>query len=97
MISAEQKSSKCWELTGEGCEIAEHGSHEARVFNAIPDEGLPQNQLMVRDERIAYSLYYRRKHVFVFIIQLTKAKKETSNTSLLYSFSILSVFFLFII
>ncbi len=31
---------------------------------------------------------------FLFIIQLTKAKKA-SNTSLLYSFSILSVFFLF--
>ncbi|XP_073705101.1 phenylalanine--tRNA ligase alpha subunit [Garra rufa] len=46
VISAEQKSSKRWELTGEGCEIAEQGSHEARVFNAIPDEGLPQNELM---------------------------------------------------
>ncbi len=33
---------------------------------------------------------------FLFIIQLTKAKKA-SNTSLLYSFSIISVFFLFII
>uniref|UniRef100_A0A9J8CGJ7 phenylalanine--tRNA ligase n=1 Tax=Cyprinus carpio carpio TaxID=630221 RepID=A0A9J8CGJ7_CYPCA len=47
VISAEQKSSRHWELTGEGREIAEQGSHEARVFNAIPDEGLPQNQLMV--------------------------------------------------
>ncbi|XP_016086959.1 phenylalanine--tRNA ligase alpha subunit-like [Sinocyclocheilus grahami] len=46
VISAEQKSSKHWELTGEGCEIAEQGSHEARVFNAIPDKGLPQNELM---------------------------------------------------
>ncbi len=33
---------------------------------------------------------------FLFIIQITKAKKA-SNTSLLYYFSILSVFFLFII
>ncbi len=33
---------------------------------------------------------------FLFIIQLEKAKKAT-NTSLLYSFSILYVFFLFII
>ncbi|XP_016398047.1 phenylalanine--tRNA ligase alpha subunit-like [Sinocyclocheilus rhinocerous] len=47
VISAEQKSSKRWELTGEGCEIAEQGSHEARVFNAIPDKGLPQNELML--------------------------------------------------
>lgn len=47
MIDAEQRSSKHWELTGEGCEIAEQGSHEARVFNAIPEEGMPQSQLMV--------------------------------------------------
>ncbi|KAK3520503.1 hypothetical protein QTP70_024119 [Hemibagrus guttatus] len=46
VIEAEQRSSKHWELTGEGCEIAEHGSHEARVFNAIPEEGMPQSQLM---------------------------------------------------
>ncbi|XP_057201900.1 phenylalanine--tRNA ligase alpha subunit [Triplophysa rosa] len=46
VIAAEQRSSKHWELTGEGCEIAEQGSHEARVFNAIPAEGLPQNELM---------------------------------------------------
>lgn len=48
VITAEQRSSKHWELTGEGCEIAEQGSHEARVFNAIPAEGLLQNELMVR-------------------------------------------------
>ncbi|KAJ8345144.1 hypothetical protein SKAU_G00293370 [Synaphobranchus kaupii] len=46
VISAEQRSSKHWELTAEGAEIAGQGSHEAQVFNAIPDEGLPQNQLM---------------------------------------------------
>ncbi|KAL2100949.1 hypothetical protein ACEWY4_002710 [Coilia grayii] len=46
LISAEQRSSKHWELTGEGQETAEKGSHEARVFNAIPEEGLPQNELM---------------------------------------------------
>lgn len=51
VINAEQRSSKHWELTGEGCEIAEHGSHEARVFNAIPDEGMPQSQLMVSSGR----------------------------------------------
>ncbi|KAJ8404153.1 hypothetical protein AAFF_G00339260 [Aldrovandia affinis] len=46
VIAAEQRSSKHWELTSEGGEIAEKGSHEAQVFNAIPEEGLPQNQLM---------------------------------------------------
>ncbi|XP_062387863.1 phenylalanine--tRNA ligase alpha subunit isoform X2 [Sardina pilchardus] len=46
IISAEQRSSKHWELTGEGQETAEKGSHEARVFNSIPDEGLAQSELM---------------------------------------------------
>uniref|UniRef100_A0A8B9H5Y1 Phenylalanine--tRNA ligase alpha subunit n=1 Tax=Astyanax mexicanus TaxID=7994 RepID=A0A8B9H5Y1_ASTMX len=46
VIEATQRSSKHWELTGEGREISEQGSHEARVFNAIPEEGLPQSQLM---------------------------------------------------
>ncbi|XP_061080163.1 phenylalanine--tRNA ligase alpha subunit [Conger conger] len=46
VISAEQRSSKRWELTAEGAEIADKGSHEAQVFNAIPEDGLPQNQLM---------------------------------------------------
>uniref|UniRef100_A0A3B3X8N5 Phenylalanine--tRNA ligase alpha subunit n=1 Tax=Poecilia mexicana TaxID=48701 RepID=A0A3B3X8N5_9TELE len=46
VISAELRSSKHWELTEEGTEIAEQGSHEARVFNSIPLEGLPQAELM---------------------------------------------------
>ncbi|XP_063048250.1 phenylalanine--tRNA ligase alpha subunit isoform X2 [Engraulis encrasicolus] len=46
LISAEQRSSKHWELTGEGQETVEQGSHEARVFKAIPDDGLPQSELM---------------------------------------------------
>uniref|UniRef100_A0A1A8R5F9 Phenylalanine--tRNA ligase alpha subunit n=2 Tax=Nothobranchius pienaari TaxID=704102 RepID=A0A1A8R5F9_9TELE len=46
VISAELRSSKHWELTEEGTEIAEQGSHEARVFGSIPPEGLPQAELM---------------------------------------------------
>ncbi|KAG2470585.1 SYFA ligase, partial [Polypterus senegalus] len=46
VISAEQRSSKRWELSCEGKEIAEQGSHEARVFNSVPPEGLAQSQLM---------------------------------------------------
>lgn len=48
IISAELRSSKHWELTEEGKEIAEQGSQEARVFNAVPLEGLTQSDLMVR-------------------------------------------------
>lgn len=47
VISAELRSSKHWELTEEGMEIAENGSHEARVFSSIPLEGLAQSELMV--------------------------------------------------
>lgn len=47
VISAELRSSKRWELTEEGTEIAEQGSHEARVFSSIPLEGLAQSELMV--------------------------------------------------
>ncbi|XP_049600880.1 phenylalanine--tRNA ligase alpha subunit [Syngnathus scovelli] len=46
IISAELRSSKNWELTEEGKEIAEQGSHEARVFNSVPLEGLTQSDLM---------------------------------------------------
>uniref|UniRef100_A0A3B3ZAH0 phenylalanine--tRNA ligase n=1 Tax=Periophthalmus magnuspinnatus TaxID=409849 RepID=A0A3B3ZAH0_9GOBI len=46
IISAELRSSKHWELTEEGSEIAEQGSHEARVFSSVPMEGLAQSELM---------------------------------------------------
>ncbi|XP_061604385.1 phenylalanine--tRNA ligase alpha subunit isoform X1 [Phyllopteryx taeniolatus] len=46
IISAELHSSKHWELTEEGKEIAEQGSQEARVFNSVPLEGLTQSDLM---------------------------------------------------
>ncbi|XP_063302017.1 phenylalanine--tRNA ligase alpha subunit [Pelobates fuscus] len=46
IIEAEQKSSKRWELTAEGEEIAREGSHEARVFYSLPKEGMAQSELM---------------------------------------------------
>ncbi|XP_074836296.1 phenylalanine--tRNA ligase alpha subunit isoform X1 [Carettochelys insculpta] len=46
VIEAEQRSSTRWELTPEGKEIIQEGSHEARVFDSIPAEGLPQSELM---------------------------------------------------
>ena len=47
IIEAELRSTKRWELTAEGEEIAREGSHEARVFHSVPPEGLPQSELMV--------------------------------------------------
>lgn len=46
IINAEQRSSKHWELTAEGKEIADEGSHEVRVFQSIPAEGMAQSELM---------------------------------------------------
>uniref|UniRef100_A0A2K6K4B2 Phenylalanine--tRNA ligase alpha subunit n=2 Tax=Rhinopithecus TaxID=542827 RepID=A0A2K6K4B2_RHIBE len=46
IIEAELRSTKRWELTAEGEEIAREGSHEARVFRSIPPEGLAQSELM---------------------------------------------------
>ncbi|XP_032066414.1 phenylalanine--tRNA ligase alpha subunit [Thamnophis elegans] len=46
VIEAEQRTSKTWELTPEGQEIIHEGSHEVRVFNSIPPEGLLQSELM---------------------------------------------------
>uniref|UniRef100_A0A3B4XU04 phenylalanine--tRNA ligase n=1 Tax=Seriola lalandi dorsalis TaxID=1841481 RepID=A0A3B4XU04_SERLL len=46
VISAELRSSKRWELTDEGTEIADQGSQEARVFDSVPVEGLAQSELM---------------------------------------------------
>ena len=47
VIKTEQRSEKRWSLTEEGQEIAKNGSHEARLFAAIPTEGIRQADLMV--------------------------------------------------
>ncbi|XP_059483542.1 phenylalanine--tRNA ligase alpha subunit [Neocloeon triangulifer] len=46
VIAVEQYTRKQWELTAEGKLVAEKGSHEAVVYNAVPDKGIPQPELM---------------------------------------------------
>lgn len=46
LIVAEQQTDKFLELSQEGKEVAEHGSHEAKIYNAIPEDGIPQSELM---------------------------------------------------
>lgn len=46
LVKSEQTSQKTWELTEEGRLIAEKGSHEAFVYNAVPTEGISQADLM---------------------------------------------------
>lgn len=48
VVTSEQFSTKHWQLTEEGIEVAEKGSHEAQVFNAVPSTGITQAELMVQ-------------------------------------------------
>jgi len=46
VIETEAKTSKAWELTEEGRQIVKDGSHEARVFGAVPPtDGITQPDL----------------------------------------------------
>lgn len=47
VITSEQKNSVRWELTGEGKEVVEKGSHEALIYYNIPPEGIKQEDLLV--------------------------------------------------
>ena len=49
MVDYDIISVEKWTLTNEGKEIVETGSHEARVFNAIPEgaEGIKIDEMMV--------------------------------------------------
>ena len=49
MVDYEILSVEKWTLTSEGKEVAETGSHEARVYNAIPEgaEGITIDEMVV--------------------------------------------------
>ena len=48
-MQSEQRQFERWDLTDEGREVVERGSHEARVFQAVDaDVGTLQDKLMVR-------------------------------------------------
>lgn len=53
LLNVEQASHKSWELTDEGKSVLQNGSHEACVFNAVPDEGIAQPDLM----KVLYFLF----------------------------------------
>lgn len=49
MIKTELRQFNRWELTKEGAEIAENGSHEVRVFLAVDkDQGILHSEIIVR-------------------------------------------------
>ncbi|XP_037089666.1 phenylalanine--tRNA ligase alpha subunit-like [Pollicipes pollicipes] len=57
VVQVEQVTHKHWELTDEGREVARAGSHEAKVFDAVPPEGIVQAELMaaVPNAKIGFS------------------------------------------
>ncbi|CAG5093490.1 Similar to alpha-PheRS: Phenylalanine--tRNA ligase alpha subunit (Drosophila melanogaster) [Cotesia congregata] len=46
IIEVEQISHKKWEPTAEGEHVIQHGSHEAAVFFAVPENGILQAEIM---------------------------------------------------
>lgn len=54
MVEYETFESESWILTGEGFDIAENGSHEAKVFSLIPPG---EDGMTVADIQVKYPLY----------------------------------------
>ncbi|KAK7099872.1 phenylalanine--tRNA ligase alpha subunit A-like [Littorina saxatilis] len=57
IVTVEQVQNKYLQLTDEGSEVLENGSHEARVFNAVPQDGILQSDLMksVPNAKVGFS------------------------------------------
>lgn len=57
IITVEASSKKLWELTEEGKLVSEHGSHEALIFNAVPEDGIAHVELMslVPNSKVGFS------------------------------------------
>ncbi|KAI8787235.1 phenylalanine--tRNA ligase alpha subunit [Biomphalaria glabrata] len=57
IIKVEDVQNKRWELTEEGNSILKNGSHEALVYQAIPNDGIVQAQLMatVPNAKVGFS------------------------------------------
>ncbi len=52
MVEVEDRASKSWELTAEGNEVAERGSHEFLAFSAVPEGGQGQPELMKKVNKV---------------------------------------------
>ncbi|PBC26116.1 phenylalanine--tRNA ligase alpha subunit isoform X1 [Apis cerana] len=46
LISTKQIIDKKWELTSEGQHVLNHGSHEAAIYNIIPNDGMLQSEII---------------------------------------------------
>ncbi|XP_015599229.1 phenylalanine--tRNA ligase alpha subunit isoform X2 [Cephus cinctus] len=73
MITVEQASRKKWELTAEGQHVVEHGSHEAAVYNAIPENGISQADIM---KSVPYAKIGSSKALAAGWIKIDKSKNS---------------------
>jgi len=68
VIETEKESSSHWVLTDEGKAIVESGSHEALVYNAIPEGGIAQAEIMVSTKFSSPLLIFTISHAKFFIL-----------------------------
>ncbi|KPJ14245.1 putative phenylalanyl-tRNA synthetase alpha chain [Papilio machaon] len=57
MVKSDPLKTTKWELTEEGHQVADNGSHEAILYRSIPDSGIPQAELMkvVPNAKVGFS------------------------------------------
>ncbi|KAJ8719248.1 hypothetical protein PYW07_016804 [Mythimna separata] len=67
MVVSEATKSTRWELTGEGQLVADKGSHEAVLYNSIPEAGLPQAEVMktVPNAKVGFSKAMSAGWIFI--------------------------------
>ncbi|XP_075976230.1 phenylalanine--tRNA ligase alpha subunit [Anticarsia gemmatalis] len=67
MVVSEAAKSTKWELTGEGQLVADKGSHEAVLYNSIPEAGMPQAEVMktVPNAKVGFSKAMSAGWIFI--------------------------------
>nr|CAB3244774.1 phenylalanine--tRNA ligase alpha subunit [Phallusia mammillata] len=67
LITVEPRSTKKWELSAEGKQVAQNGSYEYNIFSAIPPDGISQSELMkkVPNSKIGFSKAMSNKWIKV--------------------------------
>lgn len=82
LVRSEPTSAKSWELTGEGQEVVQKGSHEAAVYHAIPADGISQQDLMKTSPNAKIGFSKAMSHGWCFVDKsgekpLVKRKVDT--------------------
>lgn len=73
IITVKPITQKKWELTEEGRYVVDNGSHEVVVYNAIPDDGISQKEILSLSK---YAKLGLSKALAAGWIQLDKSGKE---------------------